>query len=220
MPNERVKVTLKSRDKLLLLSGGILLLVCIYGLALPKLKTFGTVPMPNGPTITYSIDKPSEKKVDPNSVYTVAANQPRRIILPSINSEGFVQAVGIDQHGAIAVPANIHVAGWFVQSVTPGDAGLSIIDGHIRGRYAGGIFEYLQAVHPGDSFIIEFGDLSLRNFSVISINQIKAADATSALHQKNSEISNQLNVITCGGKFNKILNAYEDRIIVVAKLTD
>ena len=60
----------------------------------------------------------------------------RRLLLQVISIDAYLQNVGVDQNNQIAVPNNIHIAGWFVDSVRPGENGLSVIDGHVDGRVA------------------------------------------------------------------------------------
>ena len=60
----------------------------------------------------------------------------RRLLLQVISIDAYLQNVGVDQNNQIAVPNNIHIAGWFVDSVRTGENGLSIIDGRVDGRAA------------------------------------------------------------------------------------
>src|SRR5690606_1027811 len=99
--------------------------------------------------ITYSVDTPSETKPGPEGGWRGAAHEPKKIVIPSIGVDGFIQKVGVDQNAEIAVPNNIHKAGWFVDSVLPGERGLSIIDGHLSGRQNDGIFKSLAKLEEG-----------------------------------------------------------------------
>jgi LPXTG-site transpeptidase (sortase) family protein len=149
--------------------------------------------------------------------YTVPADQPRRIVLPTIAAEGIIQKVSLTPERAIAVPSNINYAGWYAPSVKPGEAGLSIIDGHVSGKYADGIFKNIHKLRVGDEFSVEYGDLSKVNFQVVEVTSLPEAESLSYLLKKRDDISKQLNLITCGGKYNKQTSTYEDRVIVVSK---
>lgn len=168
--------------------------------------------------IARSTDAPSETKPDPNANYTVPADVPRRILLPSIQAEGFVQRVDVDQHAAVAVPNNVHMAGWYVNSVRPGQDGMSIIDGHVSGKYTEGIFKRLGQLKQGDSFTVEFGDKSTKQFQVVSTTSVSVPDATKELFTADKTIKQQLKLITCGGKFDAKTQQFDKRIIVSAKL--
>ena len=171
------------------------------------------------PTITYSIDQPDESKPDKDTYEWIGrADEPKCITLPSINGGGFVQRVGVDQNNEIAVPNNIHTSGWFIETVKPGDDGLSIIDGHVDGRVNGGIFRDLIKLKIGDEFNIELGVGTINNYKVTKIIQVSAKNATSVLFSQDPKIKSQLNLITCGGKYNSQTKQYDDRIIVYSEL--
>lgn len=169
-------------------------------------------------TITYSTDEPDEEKPSDEFEWQGNPEDPKFIRLPSIDGEGFVQNVGVDQNNAVAVPDNVHMAGWFTDTVLPGEKGLSIIDGHVTGRTTDGIFIHLEQLKPGDTYSIEFGDGHRKQFEVLKITSVKEKDAAAILFSQNPDVSNQLNLITCGGDFDTDTNQYEDRVIVSSKL--
>jgi LPXTG-site transpeptidase (sortase) family protein len=171
-------------------------------------------------TVTFSTNKPKESKVDNFDNYMVAANQPKVLRLPTINTEGLIQRVGVDQYHNIAVPTNLHVAGWYVNSVIPGNKGLSIIDGHVSGRYTTAIFKRLNQLQPSQQFSIEFGNGQRKIFEIISIKQVAEQDATKLLYQHNTALISELKLITCSGQFNTLNTSFTDRTIVTAKLLD
>lgn len=168
-------------------------------------------------TLTNSTDDPEETK--PNcAAHKVAEDQPRKIILPSIDSDGCIIRVGVDQDNAIAVPGNIHLAGWYTNSPLPGEKGVSIIDGHVSGKYNPGIFKKLKQLQVGDKYKIEFGDQTTKTFEVVSVKEYSPDETTKKMYQQSESIENQLNLITCGGKFDKKTNQYEKRVLVTSKL--
>lgn len=189
-----------------------------YNLLIQQQKTSGVVQLQSSSTIiTEDVQEPEEKKPDITQEYSVPAEQPRRIIIPSIKTDGFIQKVGLTSENAVAVPNNIHVAGWYINGVAPGAEGLSIIDGHVGGRYANGIFYDLKKLKSGDTFQIEFGDKSLKTFEVVDSKQLPESESAEFLFKKNDGINEQLNLITCGGNFNNGTQQFADRVVVVAK---
>lgn len=224
-PSRRVKYSLYSgvahsrisSKNLSLLAGVLLLLIGFYGPARWWSGTHGvTNPVAaesNNPS------SPEETKIDPAQSYNVAANLPRAIDLPTIGAKGFIQKVRLDKNNAIGVPSNLFMAGWFVSSVKPGEAGLSIIDGHVQGKYQPGIFKNLLRLRPGDVFAVEFGDHSLRKFKVISANNYEMAKAQEFLFTKDPKIERQLNLITCSGTYDSKTATYTKRFIVSAQST-
>lgn len=150
--------------------------------------------------------------------YEVAPNEPRQIALPALDATGCVQKVGIDQQGAIAAPTNVHLAGWYIHSAVPGEQGVSIIDGHVRGRYADGIFIKLGQLRPGDALRVQLGDMSWRDFTVMRNDTYPAAQAAEELPRQLEGTVKQLTLITCGGSYDQRTKTYDKRVIVRAAL--
>lgn len=168
--------------------------------------------------VTYSTDKPDENKPDKNSYeWQGKQTDPKFITMPTINTEGFIQNVGVDQNKQIAVPSNIHVAGWFNQTVLPGEKGLSIIDGHVTGRVNNGIFKDLSNLNDGDNFTIELGNGSKKEFKTVKKVDTLVKDSASVLFSQEPGIERQVNLITCSGVFDRKSQSYPNRLIVIAK---
>lgn len=173
----------------------------------------------SGEVLTYSPDKPDEKKPGNDYKWVGGPNDPKKINLPTLNIDGFMQKVGVDQHKAMAVPGNIHMAGWFnVEGyVRPGENGLSIIDGHVDGYTDKGIFYNLKNLKKGDQYSIEFGDGHSTNFKVVDVQSVANDKAAEVLYSSDPALKKQVNLITCGGKFDKTKREYENRIIVISE---
>lgn len=173
------------------------------------------------PGVSVSTTTPDEVKPQKGSYPALpTGSEPENIAIPSVGIDHFIQRVSVDQTGAIAVPTNIHLAGWFTNSVTPGDKGLSIIDGHVDGRVADGIFKHLAEVKTGDKIVITEADGVVRNFSVMSVQTVATADAGNLLFSQDPSVVSQLNLITCGGTFDATQKQYDKRVIVSAKLVE
>lgn len=174
-------------------------------------------PPRDAPIVTHSTDTPDEQKPSKDSYDWVGrSNDPKYIILPSIATEGFIQNVGVDQNQNIAVPTNVHMAGWFVDSARPGEKGLSIIDGHVSGRQTGGIFENLSKLVIGNMFTVEYGDGSKKEFKVFSTRTVAEADAAEIIFNQDPGVVSQLNLITCAGKYDREARTFRDRLVVAA----
>jgi len=166
-------------------------------------------------TAVISPEKPSEQPVPPS--YSVPADQPKEITLPTIAAEGFIHKVGIDKNNQIVAPGNVNMAGWYTGSVKPGNPGLSIIDGHVSGVYAKAVFYDLIRLKPDDTFTVTYGDNSVRSFRVVKVEAVPVDQATKVLFNRDPAIKSQLNVITCGGKYIAATKTYDGRVIVAAE---
>ena len=199
---------------------GICLVLVGFCILIPRFQSkMGAAKLPNPQeTITTDTREPSEKKPDQAVDFQVAADQPKLITIDSINVSGYLQRVGLNTNKTIAVPNNIHYAGWYVDSVLPGQKGLSIIDGHVSGRYSDGVFKQLYRLRKSDIVTIEYGDGSRKKFEVLNVTTKPEAEAAEALFTQEPNVDYQLNLITCGGNFNSNTQTYDDRVIVSTKL--
>ncbi len=165
--------------------------------------------------IRYSTDKPSEEKPDDIFQWQGGAKDPKKIIIPSIAVDTFIQKVGVDQNNEVAVPNNLHMVGWFVDTVRPGEMGLSLIDGHVTGRQNDGVFKNLNRLNKGDEFSVEFGDGSRRTFRVVDKKSAPVKDSVSIMFSQNPSIKNQLNLVTCSGSYDANSRTYNERLTVI-----
>lgn len=171
------------------------------------------------PLITYSTDKPSEsKKEADNYNWRGGPEDPKRIRISKLGVDAFIQKAGVDQNKQVAVPNNVHLASWFADSQRPGQKGLSVIDGHVSGVTTDGVFKKLKTLAAGDSFQVELGSGKVLNYKVLETVELKEADSASYLFSQKPTVTSQVNLITCGGSFNRAANQYENRVIVAAEL--
>lgn len=176
---------------------------------------------PKDEVITFSTDKPDEKKPDKNTYkWSGGENDPKYLTMPTIKAEGFIQKVGVDQNKAVAVPNNIHVAGWFTttETVRFAEKGLSIIDGHVDGQTEVGIFDKLANVKKDDKFEVELGNGKKLSYKVMEVITVPTSEAAAKLFNQDPKVKSQLNLITCGGTFDKKVGQYDKRVIVTAAL--
>lgn len=169
--------------------------------------------------VTISTDKPDESKKNADEYnWQGAPEDPKKIVIEKLNVDSYVQKMGVDQNMQIAVPSNIHLAGWFVDSVQPGKNGLSIIAGHVSGPTQDGVFKQLNQLEKGDSFKVELGNGKILNYKVIDNTDVKVEDSANILFSQDPNVKSQVNLITCGGEFDKSQDQYQNRIIVSGEL--
>ena len=169
--------------------------------------------------VTYSTNKPSEEKPRNDFNWQGGPTDPKKLKIPSLGINAYVQNVGVDQNKQVAVPNNIYIAGWFVDTVRPGQKGLSVIDGHVDGvTQDKAVFANLDRAKMGSEINVEFGDGSTKSFTIMSTTETSTAEAPSVLFSQDPGVSNQLNLVTCSGNFDQKSNQYEKRIIVSARL--
>ena len=172
------------------------------------------------------IPKVSEKvvvrkeEIDPvksGYVWSGVPEDPKKIVINKIGVDNFIQQVGVNDKKEVAAPTNIFLAGWYNKSVKPGKKGLSIIDGHLDGYTKPGIFNRLGELKAGDEYSVELGNGNIIKYRVFKIETVDTDRAAASLFSQNLKIKNQLNLITCGGNYDKNKQLYDKRIIVSAE---
>ncbi|MEI6510794.1 MAG: class F sortase [Candidatus Uhrbacteria bacterium] len=144
---------------------------------------------------------------------------PARIRIQRIGIDAVVESVGLTKDGAMDVPALPLDAGWYSYGQRPGETGSAVIDGHVD-WYAGqtGAFKNLKDARPGDEIVIEDDAGAVVTFVVREIRTYDAAaDATAVFVSDDGNA--HLNLITCGGKWDKLAGQYPDRLVVFADRT-
>ena len=150
-------------------------------------------------------------------VWSGGPEDPKKIVINKIGVDNFIQQVGINEKKEVAAPTNIFLAGWYNKSARPGNKGLSIIDGHLDGYTKPGIFNRLGELKAGDEYSVELGNGKKINYKVLKTETVDTSKAADVLFSQNLKVKNQLNLITCGGNYDKNKKLYDKRIIVSAE---
>ena len=162
----------------------------------------------------------SKKKTDQEkAAYTVPPTYPKNIIIDKLGIAANIIPLGTLKTGAIDTPKTAWDAGWYSSSAQPGSGGAVVIDGHVNDALnTPGIFYNLHTLSSGDNIQIQRGDNTVLNYSVIRVDQTPANSIDMQKVLSPAESSNEgLNIITCGGVYDKKLSTYTDRVVVYAK---
>lgn len=186
-----------------------IVLLAVIGLAVYFFKP--TIPKVSNKVVV------RKEEVDPikqGYKWSGGPNDPKKIIISKIGVDNFVQQVGVNEKNEIAAPTNIYLAGWYNKSAQPGQKGLSIIDGHLDGYTKPGIFNRLGELKTGDEYEIELGNGTKKKFRVLDVETVEANKAMAVLASQQPQLKSQLNLITCGGNFDRKNDIYDKRVIV------
>ena len=167
------------------------------------------------PTTALATVKPTYQSL---ASYTVPANNPRYIKIPSLGVNARILNVSTDKNGALKTPNNVFDTAWYNQSNLPGEPGAMLIDGHVSSWTSHGVFYGIKKLVGGDSISITRGDGKVFNYSVVStkIYDVNNVDMKAAVTPIDSTVPG-LNLITCGGKVKPGTSEFNERVIVFAK---
>lgn len=144
------------------------------------------------------------------------ASAPVRIIIPAIGVNAPVAGVG-DPGRVVGVPplSDHNLAGWFAGSVTPGQNGPSLIDGHVDSVTGPSVFFSIKDLKPGDVIKVLRKDGSTVQFQVTWLQSVsKTIFPWKAVLGPTDYPA--LRLVTCGGPFDYLTGHYVDNIIVYA----
>ncbi len=128
-----------------------------------------------------------------------------------------VDAVGVDDQGVLAVPGDIHRAGWWTGGARAGDPyGGVVVAGHVDSARAGiGPMAELVDVRVG-ALVELVGGGERRTYRVSLTRQVPKARLSAGLGVFDQVVPERLVLITCGGRFDRVARHYADNLVVVA----
>jgi hypothetical protein len=167
---------------------------------------------PPAPVVTAPSASHAQRPVKP----PVGRSLPTRIAIPAIGVDAPVVTVGV-QAGTVGAPplANRNLAGWFTGTVTPGQDGPALLDGHVNTTAGPSVFANLKDVKPGDKIFVYRHDGSKIPFRATWI-QVSSKTAFPWDAVLRTTPGPTLRLVTCGGPFDYSSGHYTDNIIVYA----
>lgn len=176
-----------------------------------KQATTSDVTDPSAPSVT----KPAANSY---ANYMVAPDLARYIKIPKLGVDARVLQVGVKANGEMATPNNVHDAAWYNGSAKPGQAGATLIDGHVSSWTSRGVFYGVKTLAAGDAVQIVKGDGAIINYKVVKTQTYDAGNVDMQAAMKPvTEGKSGLNLITCAGQVKKGTNDFSQRVIVFAE---
>jgi sortase (surface protein transpeptidase) len=176
-----------------------------------------TRPAHSSPAAQASAQRTHDSATDPsNSEGWVAlpVAPPARLLIPSLNLDATVEALGVDSMGVLETPNNLWNVGWYRDGPSPGAAGDAVIDGHVGLPGSPLVFSGLTRLEIGADLIAVLADGTRSRFTVTSIRNWPSASQPTGLFSGDGQP--RLSLITCTGKYDRGSQTYADRLIVEA----
>ena len=152
------------------------------------------------------------------AAYTVPADQPRYINIPSIGVNARVFSVGVNSKGNIDTPANLNDTAWYDGSAKPGQPGQVFVDGHTSfSSTISAAFNDLPKLKQDDLITIEKGNGDIINYRVVEVETVDAdkVDMGKALNPPTGATKG-LTLMTCTGTFDYKAQTADKRLVVYA----
>jgi hypothetical protein len=145
---------------------------------------------------------------------------PVAVTIPAIGVRSRLLHLGVNPGGTMAVPSVVTQAAdaaWFRYSATPGQIGVSVIEGHVDSYQGPAVFFRLGALRPGDRVDVKLADGVTAIFRVTGVREyLKSHYPAQTIYGKTHRAA--LRLITCGGPFNYATRHYLSSTVVFASL--
>lgn len=144
---------------------------------------------------------------------------PLRVSIPAIGAESSLIPLRLNADRTVEVPplSEPMQAGWYALGPTPGEAGASVILGHVDGYGAPGIFFRLRELRAGDTVLVARADGTTARFVVYRTAQVPKDEFPTGQVYGGADRP-EIRLITCGGAFDRLSGNYLDNVIVFAVL--
>jgi hypothetical protein len=146
---------------------------------------------------------------------------PVAVDIPAIGVHSKLLHLGVNPDGTIRVPSlstRADEAAWYKYSATPGQMGVSVIEGHVDSYQGAAVFFRLGALRPGDSIDVTLANGTTAVFRVTGVRQYAKTRYPSGTIYSATGFP-ALRLITCGGSFDYTTRSYLSSTVVFASLT-
>jgi Sortase domain len=146
---------------------------------------------------------------------------PVSVEIPAIGVHSVLLRLGVKPNGAMQVPPlqrRPSAAAWYKYSVTPGQIGTSVIEGHVDNERGPAVFFRLGALRPGDLVNVRLADGITAVFRVTGVRQYPKSRFPAKTVYRDATRFAALRLITCGGAFDYATSQYLSSTVVFAFL--
>lgn len=146
---------------------------------------------------------------------------PVSVSIPAIGVRSRLLQLGLNRDGTIAVPSLLTDAGqaaWYKYSVTPGQIGTAVIEGHVDNYRGPAVFFRLGALRPGDRIDVTLADGVTAVFRVTGVRAYAKQKFPTKIFYGRAGYA-ALHLVTCGGTFDYTTRHYLSSVVVFAALS-
>jgi LPXTG-site transpeptidase (sortase) family protein len=147
-------------------------------------------------------------------------SKPTRLLIPRISVDAPFTDLAIGRSGQLEPPPadDVNLVGWHAEGASPGEAGTSIIAGHVDTATSAAVFAELGELKKGDRFYVARADRRKASFVVDSVETFdKEHFPDQRVYADTSQA--QVRLITCAGDYDRDAKDYTDNLVVFAHLT-
>jgi len=152
--------------------------------------------------------------------FMAGASAPVRVVISAIGVDAPVERVDVGDDGMLQPPSLSEAArvGWYRRGPTPGERGNAVLVGHVDTAATGpAVFYELGRLKPGDGVTVARQDGSAATFRVDSVQLFdKTSFPAGQVYGPAGDA--RLQLVTCGGTFDREREGYLGNTVVTASL--
>jgi len=141
-----------------------------------------------------------------------------RLKIPALQVDAAIEKVGNAADGTMDIPKKVEDVAWYDLGPTPGELGNAVMAGHLDSEVAPAVFWRLHDLKPGDHVLVTRTDRSQLDF-VVTRTQTYPYDKAPLNEIFGTASTPNLNLITCGGSFDRQSKNYSERLVVFTTLS-
>lgn len=183
----------------------------------PATAALTPVPAASPTTPSPSLPRPRTRDASLESLTVSESSPPTRLVIPDLDVDATVDGVGVQDDGAMVIPAAPTSVGWYEFGSAPADAeGTTVIAGHVATREDGpGALAPLRGAEPGMRVTVTTADGQEHDYEVAGRESfVKRALPVEEIFARDGRPV--LVLITCGGEYLPQLRSHRDNIVVTA----
>jgi Sortase domain len=146
-----------------------------------------------------------------------ARSAPVALRIPAIGVSVPVSQLGLNPDRTVQVPTDFQKPGWFRLGPTPGQVGSAVILGHVDSYKGPAVFYRLRSLRLGDRVDVSLADGVVAHFVVNKV-AMYPKQRFPARQVYGSHGYSALQLVTCGGKFDRRTRSYLSNVVAYTSL--
>jgi sortase (surface protein transpeptidase) len=146
-----------------------------------------------------------------------ARSVPVSMRIPAIGVSSSLSSLGLNADKTVQVPTKFAEPGWYKLGPTPGQKGSAVILGHVDDKKGPAVFFKLRSLKAGDKVDVSLANGAIAHFAVKSVATYSKAQFPAAKVYASQGYA-ALQLVTCGGKFDKATGHYESNVVAYTTL--
>jgi LPXTG-site transpeptidase (sortase) family protein len=146
-------------------------------------------------------------------------SKPLRLLIPKISVDAPFTELSIGRSGQLQPPPahDVNLVGWYAGGASPGEAGTSIIAGHVDTTTSPAVFANLSELEKGDVFHVRRADGRKASFVVDDLETFDKGNFPDRRVYGDTD-QPQVRLITCAGDYDRAAKDYTENLVVFAHL--